>query len=134
MKIDVIVFDGFTLQQCEIEDTLEEYYKLIKCDTIQGLSGTYLGRKYGIDMYLDDNGKLYGQEKMTGAFVEGNKVVDPIIGNMLFLRHDEDGNSISVEVDDIIILSQYIRPASCLVLPPDFKWKTDESVMIIPVS
>lgn len=60
-EVSVIVFDGETLETRRIKNDYETLRALVGCDTIQGLTGTQLGRDYGLDIYLDDNGKI-GEE------------------------------------------------------------------------
>lgn len=131
-KIEVIKFgvDGFPIVK-EIDNDLEAFYKEIGCDTIQGLTNTEIGHLYGLDVFLDDNGKLYGQDTITGLFVRNQQVVDFLVGNLLILRHDSEGDSVSVNDIDLAVLAKHIISGESLTLPPDSKWKVAPSLLLL---
>lgn len=131
--IDVIKFDvatGFPVQM-EIEDTLDAFHKEIGCETMQGLSNTELGLLYGLDVFLDDNGKLFGQDTISGLFVRDGEVIDFMVGNLLLARHDDEGETISVSPLDIINLPKHICAGECLRLAPDSKWKVAPNLLLL---
>lgn len=132
-KINVILFDGFTLTLCEItdDDTLADWHKLIKCKTMQGLTNTELGHRYGIDLFLDDNGKLFGQDTLTGIFVRNGSVVDTLVGNLVFARHDDEGDATSCDEDDMLRIAQHIREGSALHAPDGYPWKVSENILVL---
>lgn len=49
----------------------------------------------GIDMVINDEGKLLGLEP-TLAILKGSQVVEVICGPILFVSHDEEGNTVSL--------------------------------------
>lgn len=130
MKIDVILWDGIALTMQRIDDTLEEFYRLIKCTTFEGYSNTEIGQLYGLDIFIDGNGK-FEQDTITGIFVRDGKVIDFLAGNVLILRHDDEGNSQSVTDNDMAFISKHLRDASCLTLSDGSKWKTKEGLLLL---
>lgn len=100
MKIRAVLFDGNEMPKIvEIENDLQGFYDAIGCSTFEGYSSTELGHLYGFDLFLDGNGKIREDKPMlTGVFVrtETNEIVDTLVGKLLFLCHDDEGESISV--------------------------------------
>lgn len=131
-KIDVIVHDGFAPILKTIENTLEGFHEELHCETMQGLTNTTLGHRFGIDVFLDDNGKLYGQDTITGLFVRDGHVVDYMVGPVLMCRHDNDGDSVSAEADDMLDLIEFMRPGDCLKVPDGFRFKVAETLLVLP--
>lgn len=109
-EVSVIVFDGETLETRRIKNDYETLRALVGCDTIQGLTGTQLGHDYGLDIYLDDNGKI-GEEKphLCGLFInDDQKVVDTLVGRLVIARHDDDGDTRSCTRYDMDVLKLHI--------------------------
>lgn len=115
-NIDVIVHDGTATYIKTIDNTLEGFYEAIKCHTIEGYTGTELGHRYGLDIFLDGNGKIEGkQDTITGVFVRDGKVIDWLAGNVLICRHDDEGESTSATTDDLLLVAKHLGPGSLLV-------------------
>lgn len=98
-KIKVLLFDGSEASPkvAEIENTIEGFHKAIDCETFEGYTSTELGLKYGLDIYLDGNGKIKAEKpRLVGLFVreETNQIVDTLVGNILMCCHDEEGESV----------------------------------------
>lgn len=72
-------------------------------DVLQGQVGGYIEIPHivpqfdelGIDMVINDEGKLLGLEP-TLAILKGSQVVEVICGPILFVSHDEEGNTVSL--------------------------------------
>lgn len=100
MKIKVVTFDGLEKPKTEvIDNTLDGFYACMGCKHLEGYSGTELAHVYGLDLYLDGDGKLHDEKPpLVGVFVreETQEIVDTIIGKVLICPHDEEGESISV--------------------------------------
>ena len=109
-KIDVLVFDGLqdTPVAMAIENDIDAFHEVINCDTFEVYGNTAVGRLFQLDIYLDGNGKIREDKpRITGFFVsrETGRIVDTLVGNILFARHDEEGESISVSSIDKDLLS-----------------------------
>lgn len=99
----------------EIDNTLKAKQEYVG-GTIQNIRITP-----EIDMLCNDDGKLIGLPFNRVWFYEGQPV-DFIMGNILFVRHDDKGNYTSILEEDIpTILEQF---KVCVVLSRD---------LIIPV-
>lgn len=83
-----------TCKEIQIPNTLEALQKEV---------GGYIEMPYlvedfyemGIDMVINEEGKL-ADLKPTLAIVSGNKVIDIIYGPVVFVSHDNEGNTISL--------------------------------------
>lgn len=113
-KIKVLLFDGSEAlpKVAEIDNTIEGFHKAIGCDTFEGYTSTELGLKYGLDIYLDGNGKIKAEKpKLVGLFIreETNEIVDTLVGNILMCCHDEEGESVDVFLFAGNLVSKHIR-------------------------
>jgi len=121
MKIDAIVFDGMEMPKItQIENDLDGFYGAIKCSTFEGYSNTELGHLYGLDIYLDGNGKIREDKPMlTGLFVrkETNEIVDTLVGNLLICCHDQEGESVSVYPASDKAVAKHVRPRVVTNIP-----------------
>lgn len=132
-KIQVAIFSTDTLGMptlAEIDNTLKGFKDVIKCDTMQGLSSRRVAG-LTLDIYLDDNGKLFGQDTITALFVHQNKVIDFIVGNFILCTHDEDGDARDFPVDSFTDLISACIPGESLKTPSDFKWKINDNLLVI---
>lgn len=120
------------LEMIEVKDDLDEWHRIIKCDTMQGLTNTKFGHEEGLDMYIDDNGKLFGQDTITAVFIRESRVIDVVLGNIVFARHDQEGYTSPAKCEDIDYLGLYLMPASFLHVPNDCKWKVAPYILAIP--
>lgn len=110
-KIKAIVFDGQTIEMKEIDNSVDGFHKVIGCDTYEGYSGTELGHLYGLDVYLDGNGKIRDDKpKMVGVFVreKTGHIVDTLVGRLLICRHDDDGDSTACRLEDLDYVSTHV--------------------------
>lgn len=110
-KVNVLLFDGIaeSPKLVTIDNTLEGFYKAIGCNTIEGYSNTMLGHLYGLDIYLDGEGKIRPDKpKLVGLFVreETGEIVDTLVGNLLICCHDEEGDSTDVYPNVEIVLAR----------------------------
>lgn len=132
MKIDVILHDGVAPVLKTIEDTLDGFLQALGCETMQGLTNTHLGHRYGLDVYLDDEGKLNDRNNViTGLFVRDGKVVDFMVGNILICRHDNEGNSTSASMEDFALLPQYLQDGCILRVAGD-RYKVADCLLVLP--
>lgn len=86
----------------EIDNTLEAKQAYVG-GTIQHIKITP-----EIDMLLNDDGKLIGLPFNRVWFYEGEPV-DFFVGNLLFVRHDNEGNFTSILESDIPIIQENVK-------------------------
>ena len=75
-------------------------------DVLQGQVGWYIEIPHivpqvdelGIDMVINDEGKLLGLEP-TLAILKGSQVVEVICGPILFVSHNEEGDTVSLNAN-----------------------------------
>lgn len=91
--IKVGVFTGLypAIDFVEIDDKLETYYHLIKCDTID------ITQVLGCDVICDDEGLLKDNPRMTYALLQGRQIKRSLVGVLVFAGHDDEGNTISLD-------------------------------------
>lgn len=101
----------------ETDNTLQLMYNEIECDCIDipFVSKTYA--EYGIDVVIDDNGKIYGENTPTALVVNGIdedrhtlEVVDYIAGTYLLVSHDSNGDTISLTEEQIRFIKNSFIP------------------------
>lgn len=116
-KVKVLLFDGSqgAPRLTTIDNTLDGFYKAIGCSTIEGYSNTMLGHRYGLDIYLDGEGKIKKEKpSLVGLFVreDTNEVVDTLVGNIIICQHDEEGEACDVMYGVQDLISRHIRKRS----------------------
>lgn len=102
----------------EIENSLEA-----KQEFVNGLIQVIMVED--IDIILNDEGKLMGLPPNRAILDDDNILLDVIVGNCLAVRHNEDGEFISINEDDIPTIEKYLRPVICLdgmisLIPEEF--------------
>ena len=80
----------------EIPDELDEFYKLIHCDTIDIVRRNINGKPYNI--ICDDNG-LFAEDPKISA-INGN-LEAMLVGNLLVTQYDAEGEMVSLNDDAI---------------------------------
>lgn len=98
MKKLVLYFKGDTpdIQELEIDDNLQTYYKLIDCDTID------MTVVNGVNVVVDDNG-LLNERDITYLQYQNDKLIRALVGPLVFVgRTDENGENTNIILDDII--------------------------------
>ena len=91
-----IIFDGLELT---VKDYTDSY------DFISSTVGGYIERvpmdSLGdIDLWVNEEGK-YSDLPITAVLKFKEKVIDYIQGNLVFTKHDGEGETISLDADDI---------------------------------
>lgn len=102
----------------EIENTLEAKQKYVG-GYIQVIRLTD-----DIDVVLNDEGKLI-EMKPCRVWTEGTRIIDLLVGNILCVRHDDEGNFISILQEDESIILRYLKPVTmvgdtCMIVPEFF--------------
>lgn len=92
--LNVMVLKDAKLTEKEIDDTLEALQ-----EEVGGwIDIPYLSEelnKVGIDVIINDEGKLIGLDPELVLFYE-NEIADIVCGNILFASHDEEGNTVGL--------------------------------------
>ena len=93
----------------EVEDKLEELYKVLDCDCIDIIQRTIFGKDYTI--VCDDEGLLKGNPKVS-ALTKGFK--PSLVGNLLVVApgSDDEGNLIGLNDEE----EQYLKKFICNVV------------------
>ena len=107
-KIVVAVKEpGKALYVKSVEPTLENFHKLVDCDTLEAVP--FDG---GIYMYLDDEGKLFNK---TPNFKWRHG--DIVVGNAVFVRVGFDGTELSLTNREVTQIQFYLELTSFLSAP-----------------
>ena len=89
MKIRGILLDVDTgdarghVEDIEIEDSLEEYYRILKCDTIDIVTRKIDGKTFNI--VCDDNGLFKENPRVSAVNSHGEPV---LVGNLFICNND----------------------------------------------
>lgn len=92
----------------EIENSLEAKQKYVK-GLIQVVS-----LNSQIDIICNDEGKIIGLEP-NRAFMDGEDILDILVGDILACRHDAEGNFTSIKEEDIPIIESMLLPIRIVV-------------------
>ncbi|MDE7478600.1 MAG: DUF3846 domain-containing protein [Lachnospiraceae bacterium] len=108
----------------EFEDSL---------DVLQEYEGGYIevvALDCGIDIIINDEGKIK-ELPVNRAWTDGNgRIYDVIHGNILCVRHDGEGEFISIEKEDIPIIEKALIPLILLKGHPfDIKVLIDSAAL-----
>lgn len=121
-KIKCILIDPFERNKyskgrvVEINPTLEEYYKIIKCDYIDIVQRFVGGKQY--DIIVDDLGLVKGPEYVKtscinpASYIENNEYRsnDFLVGRVLISKYDEEREqAISLDEEDIKNIKEHIQ-------------------------
>ena len=90
---DVITLDG----------SLNDYYKALNCDLFD-IARRSIGGKY-FDIMCDDEGLLKDNPKVSAISTDRSPM---LCGNLLVVKHDYAGNTISLTQEEIEHIKKYI--------------------------
>lgn len=90
------VYDDVTSKEVEFEETLENIYKLLSVETID-VTMRKIG-SFNYDVVCDDEG-LFVQDCLPSVFDSNGK--PQLVGNLLLVNHDEEGNFASLTEEQI---------------------------------
>lgn len=106
----VLVLKNGKLQKKEIKNSLEE---------LQSIVGGYiefpfLGNRFrdnAIDVIINEEGKFIEGLKPEIAMVDGEtkSILDIVYGNCIFASHDEEGNTIGLNDEQIKIIMEELQ-------------------------
>ena len=102
----VMILSNGKLEEREINNTLEELQRIV---------GGYIEIPYlsdvfsenNIDMIINEEGKFIEGLKPEIAIVDGEegKILDLVYGNCIFASHDEEGETVGLNDNQIMIVS-----------------------------
>lgn len=99
----ILVKDG-TIKEVLLDGTLDTYYSVLHCRTIDIISCRIGGNRY--DVICDDEGLFNPDAPIT--IVDVDTMHPILVGNIFICRHDGDGNEVDLTDRDIsIILSAW---------------------------
>lgn len=79
-----------------------------------------------IDIICNDEGKLMGLLPNRALFDESGEIIDIFVGNILAVRHNDEGEFTSIHPEDIRIINKYLKPVtqvgSKLMVIPTEDW------------
>ena len=96
MKVAFFDTSKMEVNAVEIEDKLEDFYKLINCNTIDIVSRSVDGVVF--DIVCDDEG-LLKDEIVVSAMNHDFRAM--LVGNLIFAHHDEEGGLVGLTDDEI---------------------------------
>ncbi len=85
----------------DVDGTLEEYYRLLQCDTID-IVCRQIGGKY-FNVICDDEGLFKSDNVVTGIDADGEPC---LVGNLLFCNAGKDGYEKGLSDEDITRISK----------------------------
>lgn len=89
----------------DIEPTLDAYYELLDCSTID-ITSRKIGGKY-FDIILDDEGLLKGSPVVTA--VDSSPQRKPmLVGNLIICNMNDEGEEVSLSDDDVELIADNI--------------------------
>ena len=106
-----------TIQEIEIDNTLESFYKAIgnDCDTMENaFEFDYYGRSHTV--IVDENGRV-SRNPIGGVILKG---IAPLVGNVIVVGFDEDnGDAISASIpmaDAELFLDRFLSREESVLL------------------
>ena len=132
MKIRVMTLIDGELEATEVTNTLE---------TFQGIVGGYIEipliskvlKQHNIDVVINGEGKYVKDLKPEIALVgkETNSVLDVVYGNCVFVSHDEIGNTVGLNDEQIEVVTEELKLSA--MLHEDGEIKKDFLVKVLLV-
>lgn len=101
LLLDVVDAEGFKEITC---DGLQDYYDALKCDCFDITSRKVGNSKVKYDMFVDDCGLL--KDSPIVSALDSN-LKPALVGNIIFARHDSEGNTVSLTDDDISHIKEH---------------------------
>ena len=90
----VDVYDK-SIQPVDVADKLEDFYRLLRCDTIDITERNIGGKQFSV--MCDDEG-LLKDEAIVSAFDSNNNAA--LVGNLMFFHTDPNGNLVGISEDE----------------------------------
>jgi hypothetical protein len=114
----------------EIENTLDAKQKFVNFGRAGGLIQVVsLG---DIDLILHDEGKILQYPPNRAILDDDGEVLDVIVGNILAVRHNSEGDFTSILPSDVEVLDKYLKPVhkkgTHLMIVPTEKWLEEANI------
>lgn len=106
----VLVLKNGKLQEKEIKNSLEELQSIVS----GYIEFPFLGNRFKdntIDVIINEEGKFIEGLKPEIALVDGEtkSILDIVYGNCIFASHDEEGNTIGLNDEQIKIIMEELQ-------------------------
>ena len=109
MKIKALVFSNGELQEKEIENTLESLQEIVG-GYIESPYISNIFRENDIDIIINEEGKILTlQEEIAVIDKEKAIVIDVLCGNCIFVSHNEQGETIGLNDEQIKIIKKELN-------------------------
>lgn len=105
-KLSGVVYKGYL---AEGDNTLEAEQRYVNYDEPHGLI-TVLSITDEIDVIANDEGKLKNLPINRFLISDDGVVLDMLVGNIMCVRHNSEGEFISIKEDDIPIIESHLIP------------------------
>lgn len=108
--MQAVVLSGNKLEVKEIENTLENLQKIVGgYIEIPLLSKVF--RDYGIDTIINEEGKYIEGLNPEIALIDSKTkgILDIVYGNCIFVSHDEEGNTIGLNKEQIKVVMEELK-------------------------
>jgi len=93
----------------EIENTLKEKQRYVGYNQPGNLIQV-IGLDRNVDVVFNEEGKLKGLPANRAILDDEGNVLDIIVGNIICLRHNDEGDFVSIKETDRDIIEKYLRP------------------------
>ena len=126
MRVDEETGQVYKGYMGEIKNTLEAKQKYVNFDKPNGLIQVVCIE--GIDIICHDEGKLLQYPANRVLMIE-DEVADVFCGNILAVRHNDEGEFISILPEDIVTINKFLKPVykvgTKLIIIPSEDWLED---------
>lgn len=124
MRVDRNTGQVYRGSLVEIENSLKAKQDYVNYNEPHGLIQVICIE--GIDIICNDEGKLQQLPPNRVLIDEYGEVVDIFVGNILAVRHNDEGEFTSIHPEDIQIINKYLKPVvrvgTKLMLIPKEDW------------
>lgn len=111
-KLSGIVYKGYL---AEVDNTLEAEQRYVNYDEPHGLI-TVVSINNNIDIIANDEGKLMNYPINRIIVDDTGKPWDILVGNLMCVRHNDEGEFTSILPEDIPIIEKHLIPLNPLCL------------------
>lgn len=105
-KLSGVVYKGYL---AEVDNTLEAEQRYVNFDEPHGLI-TVVSINDDIDVICNDEGKLRNFPINRFLVSDDGVVLDMLVGNIMCVRHNEEGEFTSIREEDIPVIESHLIP------------------------
>lgn len=105
-KLSGVVYKGYL---AEVDNTLDAEQRYVNYDEPHGLI-TVLSITDEIDVIANDEGKFKNLPINRFLISDDGVVLDMLVGNIMCVRHNSEGEFTSIKEDDIPIIESHLIP------------------------